>query len=216
MRSASQTFTRLAAAIALTLSAATFAATPDAGFEAAFKTFAAAQKGDSTAIDKSAGEFEDLLKADPANPVLMAYTGAATAIKARGTMLPWKKIGYAEDGLAQIDKALSLLQPTHDSELFNHTPMSLQTRFTAASTFLGLPGMFNRGARGAKLLAEVEGSPVLDKATPGFQGAVLMFSAQYAIKQDRVADARKALTSVVERQLPQAEAARAQLQGLPQ
>ena len=208
------------AALALSLSAAaftTFAAAPtDAQFQAAFQTFSAAQKGDDADIDKSAGEFEALLQADPGNPVLMAYTGAATAIKARGTMLPWKKIGYAEDGLAQIDKALTLLQPAHDGELFNHTPMSLQTRFTAASTFLGLPGMFNRGARGAKLLAEVEGSPALDKASPGFQGAVLMFSAQVALKQDRVADARKALTSVVDRQLPQAEAARAQLQGLPQ
>jgi hypothetical protein len=213
------TLTRLAATavLALCLSATAFAAAPtDAQFQAAFQTFSAAQKGDSAAIDRSAGEFEALLKGDPSNPVLLAYTGAATAIKARGTLLPWKKIGHAEDGLAQIDKALTLLQPVHDSELFNHTPMSLQTRFTAASTFLGLPGMFNRGARGAKLLAEVEGSPVLDKASPGFQGAVLMFSAQFALKQDRVADARKALASVVERQLPQAEAARAQLQGLPQ
>jgi hypothetical protein len=208
------------ATLALSLSAAafsTFAAAPtDAQFQAAFQTFAAAQKGDGAAIDKAADQFDALLQADPGNPVLMAYTGAATALKARGTMLPWKKIGYAEDGLAQIDKALTLLQPAHDTELFNRSPMSLQTRFTAASTFLGMPGMFNRGARGAKLLAEVEGSPLLSQATPGFQGAVLMFSAQVAAKQDRVADARKALTAVIERQLPQADAAKAQLQGLPQ
>src|SRR5438045_1017958 len=79
------------------------------------------------------------LKSDPANPVRLAYAGAATSMKARDAMLPWKKMSYAEDGLAQVDKALSLLQPAHDAPLQNHTPGSLETRFVAASTFLSMP-----------------------------------------------------------------------------
>lgn len=202
---------------ALTLSlASAFASTGDAPFQSAFKTFSAAQQGDSGAMSRAADEFEALLQADPGNPAVMAYAGAATALKARSTILPWKKIGYAEDGLARIDKALALLQPAHDTQLLNHSPVSLQARFTAANTFLNMPGMFNRSARGAKLLAEVQASPVFSQATPGFQGAVLMRAAQLAAKEFRTADARRDLTLVIERSLPQADAARAQLKELPQ
>jgi hypothetical protein len=211
--------TVLLTALALSLSlpfGTAFAATSDAQFQSAFQTFQAAQKGDSAAIEHAAEQFNELLKADPGHPVLMAYAGAATALKARSTFLPWKKIGYAEDGLAMIDKSLALLQPAHDTALLNRSPVSLQTRFTAASSFLAMPGFFNRGARGAKLLAEVQASPGLSQATPGFQGAVLMSAAQLAAKELRTADARRDLNELIQRGLPQAEAAKAQLQGLPQ
>jgi hypothetical protein len=207
------------AALTIALSASAgmaIAATTDAQFQSAFQTFQAAQKGDEAAVERAAEQFNDLLKADPGQPMLMAYAGAATALKAKTTMLPWKKMSQAEDGLAMIDKALALLQPVHDTTLLNRTPVSLQTRFTAANTFLGMPSMFNRGTRGAKLLADVQNSPLLSQATPGFQGAVLMRAAELAAKEFRTADARRDLTDVIQRSLPQAEAAKAQLAGLPQ
>ena len=37
-----------------------------------------------------------------------------------------------------------LLQPAHDAPLHRDTPASLETRFVAANTFLGMPSMFNR------------------------------------------------------------------------
>lgn len=195
---------------------AAHAAVTDAQFQAAFQTFQAAQNGDSAALDGSADQFNELLKAEPGQPMLMVYAGAATALKARSTLLPWKKIGYAEDGLALIDKGLALLQPAHDTALLNRSPVSLQARFTAANTFLNLPAFFNRNARGVKLLAEVQASPLLSQATPGFQGAVLMRAGQQAAAEFRNADARRDFQAVIQRQLPQAEAAKAQLQGLPQ
>jgi hypothetical protein len=208
---------RLLAALALSLSCTVAsAATTDAQFQLAFQSFQAAQAGDSAAVDRAADQFHDLLKADPGQPMLMAYTGAATALKAKTSLLPWKKIAYAEDGLAMIDKSLALLQPVHDTTLLNRSPVSLQTRFTAASSLLAMPSFFNRGARGAKLLAEVQASPLLAQASPGFQGAVLMSAAKLAAKEFRTADARRDLGDVIARGLPQADAAKAQLQGLPQ
>lgn len=207
----------LLAALALCLSfGATHAATTDAQFQSAFQTFQAAQDGDSAALEASADQFHALLKADPGHPMLMVYAGAATSLKARSTFMPWKKIGYAEDGLALIDKGLALLQPAHDTALLNRSPVSLQARFTAASTFLNLPAFFNRNARGVKLLADVQSSPLLSQATPGFQGAVLLRAGQQAAKEFRNADARRDFQAVIQRQLPQAEAAKVQLQGLPQ
>jgi hypothetical protein len=194
---------------------AVLAAAPEPAFQAAFQQFqAAARGGDGAAAERAAEQFGQLLKTDPGNPVLMAYAGAATSMKARDTMLPWKKMSYAEDGLAQIDKALAMLQPAHDAPLQNHTPASLETRFVAASTFLGVPGFFNRGTRGAALLAQVRSSALLPQAAPGFQGAVLMRSAEQALHDKRFDDARRDLQAVVERGLPQADAARVQLKEL--
>ena len=88
-------------------------AVPDAQFEPAFQVFMRASQGEESAIAQAVDSFAALLKAEPANPVLQAYSGAVTAMRAQTTMLPWRKMAYAEDGLAQLDKALALLGPAH-------------------------------------------------------------------------------------------------------
>ena len=59
-------------------------------------------------------------------------------------------------------------------------------------------------------------SVLLAQATPGFQGAVLLRAAEHAAKEFRTADARRDLSAVIEHGLPQAQAAKVQLNGLPQ
>lgn len=190
------------------------AAVPEAQLQAAMQQFQAAAKGDANAVDKSAEAFAALLKAEPGNPVLMAYLGASTTMRASTTMLPWKKMSLVEDGLAYLDKALAMLQPRHDAPLPGHASMSLETRFTAISTFLALPPMFNRGPRGAKLLAELLASPQFTQAPLPFQGAVWMRAAKWAEQDKRPDDARKFYQLVTERQAPQAAQAGAQLKAL--
>lgn len=148
-------------------------------FSAAFQQFQIAQRDDA-GIEASVEQFSKLLAAEPGHPLLMAYTGAATTLRARAAMMPWKKMSHAEDGLAQIDKALQLLQPPHDQQLHRGTAVSLETRFVAANTFLNLPSMFNRHARGAKLLADVQASPLFTQAPAGFQNAVRERAAKLA------------------------------------
>ncbi len=157
---------------ALALNAGAGAAVSEPQFQAAFQQFQLAMKGDDGAIEQAAESFGRLAQAEPADPVLLAYAGAATAMKARSALMPWKKMGYAEDGLAQIDKALALLQPAHDQLLHRGTPASLETRFVAANTFLGMPPMFNRQARGAALLEQVLNSPLFAQSPQPFQATV--------------------------------------------
>jgi hypothetical protein len=190
-------------------------ADPQAQFGSAFRRFMQASAGDSSAVEPAAQAFGALLRAAPGDPVLMAYAGAATSMQARTTWLPWKKMTYAEDGLALIDKALALLTPEHDAVLHNSTPGALEVRFVAASTFLAVPAFMNRGARGAKLLADVLASPLFAQAPLGFQGSVWMRAAALAAQEQRNTDARRYLAEVVQRNAPQADAARAQLKGLP-
>jgi len=188
-------------------------AAPDAAFDNAFRHFIVASGGDTSATEPAAAEFEALLKAEPANPVLMAYAGAAGAMRAATTLLPWKKMAYAEDGMALLDKALALLAPRHDAPMQHGTPGSLEVRFVAASTFLAVPPFMNRRARGSKLLAEVLASPLFEQAPLPFRGSVWMRAAALAAKEQRPADARRYLNEVVSRHAPQAEQARAQLKG---
>jgi hypothetical protein len=198
---------------ALTLSTSAWAVS-DAQFQPAQEQFLAATRGDEAAIEKSATTFAALLAQEPGNPVLMAYSGAATSLLATTTLLPWKKMRYAEDGLAQLDKALTLLTPAHNMPVLQGVPAALEVRFTAASTFLAVPGFMNRGARGTKLLGEVLASPLLSATPPAFRGTVWMKAAEIAAKDKRNDDARKFYNDVIQANAPQAPAARAQLQAL--
>jgi hypothetical protein len=188
-------------------------AAPDAAFDSAFRHFIVASGGDKSAVDPAADEFEALLKAEPANPVLMAYAGAAGAMRAGTTMMPWKKMGYAEDGMALLDKSLAMLTPAHDAPIQHGTPGSLEVRFVAASAFLAVPPFMNRAARGAKLLDDVLASPLFAKAPLPFQGNVWMRAAALATKEQRTTDAQRFLNEVISRNAPQAEKARALLKG---
>ncbi len=166
----------------LALQAAAHAAPTEPQFAAAFQQFQQALRGDDGAIDKAAEAFGSLVQDTPTDPVLLAYAGAATAMKARSALMPWKKMGYAEDGLAQIDKALAMLQPAHDSLLHRGTPASLETRFVAATTFLGLPEMFHRKARGSQLLQDLLANPLLAQAPQPFRAAVQQRAQQQQAK----------------------------------
>ncbi|MEP6739147.1 MAG: hypothetical protein ABJA61_02125 [Caldimonas sp.] len=190
-------------------------AASDASFDVAFQHFRNASEGESAAAAQAADEFNALLKAEPANPVLMAYAGAATALEAGAAMQPWKKMAYAEDGLALLDKSLAMLTPAHDAPIQRGTPGSLEVRFVAASTFLAVPGFMNRGARGAKLLSDVLASPLFARAPLPFQGTVWMRAAALAAHEQRRDDARRYLNEVVTRGAPQADKARALLAGIP-
>jgi hypothetical protein len=206
---------RVATAIAVLALAGSAWAIPDAQFQPAFEQFVLASKGDEAAIEKSVDAFSALLKAEPTNPVLMAYAGASTSMKATTTWLPWKKMSYAEDGMAMLDKALAMLTPAHDAVLQHSVPAALEVRFVAANTFLAVPGFMNRGARGAKLLHELVSSPLLNVAPLPFRGDVWMKAAHVAINDKHMDEARKYLNLVIQANAPQADAARAQLAKLP-
>jgi hypothetical protein len=203
-----------AAAVAVFTVSTVFAATP-AQFDSAFAQFQQARAGNESAIAQSADAFTTLLKTEPINPVLMAYAGAATSMKATTTWLPWKKMAYAEDGMALLDKALSLLTTAHNAPLQHQVPAVLEAKFVAANTFLAVPGFMNRGARGAKLLGDVLDSPLLATSPLAFRGDVWMVAATQALQGKRFEEARKYFSEVIKSSAPQANAAQVQLKAIP-
>jgi hypothetical protein len=185
-----------------------------AQFDAAFAQFNRANGGDNDAIDATVEAFEVLLKSEPTNPLLLAYAGAATTMRARATFLPWKKMSHSEDGLALVDKSLALLAPQHDAVMQHGTPGALEVKLTAASTYLAMPGFMNRGAQGAKLLGDVLASPLLATAPLQFRGATWMTAGRVALKDGRGDEARKHFQKVIDSGAPQADAARTALAGV--
>ncbi|MEY4749419.1 MAG: hypothetical protein RIQ60_1633 [Pseudomonadota bacterium] len=200
----------------------------------ALQNFLAAVDGDTARIEPAAEQFAALSAADAADPVLRAYAGAATAMRANTTLLPWRKLKFAEDGLAQLDKALAQLGAAQErasagtspgnipgsvasaiSTAPAAVPAALEVRYVAASTFLALPGLFNRGARGEQLLAQVLAAPALAQAPAAFQATVWLQAGRHAAKAGRKDEARLSLQRAAESGVTQqASAARLTLQGL--
>ena len=199
-----------AAAPATTLQAAA----PDAAYGAAMAAFDRALAGDEAAIAQAAAQFRALMAADPAQPVYRAQAGAATSMLANTTLLPWKKMGHVEDGMALLDKALAQLTPAHDAQQVGGVPASLVVRFTAASTFSALPAMFNRGERGTRLLDAVLKSPLLADAPLPFRASVWLRAADSAATAQRTDEARQWLQRVAGSGAPQAGQAQARLKAL--
>ena len=181
---------------------------------AALAQFNRAVAGDDGAVDGALAHYRALMAAEPAQPVWRAYAGAATAMQARSTLLPWKKMAYADDGLALIDKALAQLSPAHDSQWVGGVPASLRVRFTAAATFNALPAMFNRGDRGARLMDELLKSPLLAAAPLAFRGAVWLSAADDAARAQRADESRQWLHKLAASGAPQAATAQARLKAL--
>lgn len=165
----------LAGIAALALSTAVQAAD---GFAQAQQAFLKASNGDEAAVDAAAAQFARLLAAQPADPVLMAYAGAAESLRATTTWMPWRKMRHADDGLAMIDKALTLAGSAGAANGPSGVAAVLETRFVAANTFLALPAMFNRRARGEALLAQVQADPLLAAAPAAFRQSVQQRAAQ--------------------------------------
>ncbi|MEO6898206.1 MAG: hypothetical protein ABI218_16350 [Caldimonas sp.] len=204
------------AAIALLSLAVTVSAHAAGGpaFDAAYRSFAKAAAGDDGSIEAAASAFASLHSAEPANPVVTAYAGASTTMRAKQALAPLDKMARAEDGLALLDQSLSMLTPADDAPIEHGTPGSIEVRFVAANTFLGVPSFMNRATKGRKLLDEVLASPLLDRSPLPFQGSVWMRAAELAAKDRRADDARRWLEQVVSRRAPQSDRARAMLKEL--
>jgi hypothetical protein len=190
------------------------AAPNEAEYHSAFEQFQKAANGDNSAIDGAAKSFNALLQTNPADPLVMAYAGAATSMRALDTFLPWKKLSYVDDGTALLDKALALLGPAQNAPSSNGVPVALETKFVAANTFIRLPGMFNRHERGVKLLDQVLNSPALATTSKNFRGSVWMLAANDAVNDKRAADAKGYFSKVIEIDAPQAVQAKEKMKEL--
>lgn len=203
----------VAAVMSLSVAMHDAQAATEAQYQAALKHFEAADNNPAE-IDKAYQAFDALRAAEPNDPVLLAYTGAAHTWKATAAAEPMDALTLVDDGVAQIEKSLALLTPANDAPGYDGEPGSMMVRFVAANTFLSLPSMFHKGPRGAKLLDDAINSPAFSKASPAFQGNVLMRAANKARDSKQTEQATLYAKAVISKKLPQAADAQALLSKL--
>jgi len=149
-----------------------------AAWQSAQADFARANAGESGAATDAAEKLTKLVAAEPGNPLLLAYLGSAESMQGRDAWAPWKKMKFVETGLADIDRALALLKPEHAQAPASGVSIAEEVKVTAASTFLGLPGFFNRTEAGTKLAHELASQPDFATKPERYRNAVLKLSTQ--------------------------------------
>ena len=142
--------------------------TAEAGFTRALEIVQSARAGDKNAVEPAIAAFEALARSAPPQPVYAAHLGSALTLKGRDAWMPWSTIRHVEQGTDRIDAALAAVKPEHDHELLRGVPVSVETQFVAASTFIRIPdAIFHRRAEGKQLIAGLLGGGVLPRGAGG-------------------------------------------------
>lgn len=151
-----------------------------AAWQAAQADFQRANAGESGAAAEAAEKFAKLVAAEPGNPLLLAYLGSSESMQARDALFPWKKMKFAEAGIADLDRSLALLKPEHAQAPAGGVSVANEVKVTVASTYLGLPGFFNRADAGAKLAHELASQPGFAAMPERYRNTVIKLNAKVA------------------------------------
>jgi hypothetical protein len=102
-----------------------------------------AVEGDRAAGARAVTLTDELRRSDQDNPLLLAYRGSLLLLESSWAMAPWKKGKLAKEGLAMMDRAVTL------------APRDLEVRFVRAASSTRLPGFFHRADQAAADFAEL-------------------------------------------------------------
>jgi hypothetical protein len=112
-----------------------------AGFEQrlaeARRQYFADLQGDRAAASRAQASFAALSRDFPADPVVEAYSGSLELLDAARTWAVWNKRKLANDGLAEMDQAVS------------RAPNNLEARFIRAASTWHLPFFYGRRKQAA-------------------------------------------------------------------
>jgi len=146
----------------------------ESAFAQARSVFMQALQERDGALEQATARFKSLVRNEPGNPVYLAYLGACTALHAREAWMPWSKMRYGEAGVEMIDRALGAAEKRNRETMLDGVPLTLQTQFIAAQTFIDMPdAIFHRRDRGRRLLKKIIRAPAFAVAPASFRQAVL-------------------------------------------
>lgn len=152
-------------------------------FEDAKAVFDAVRAGKAEPRD-AVSKFDALLQRDAANPLFAAYRAAAVVMQARDAWLPWNKLKYLDDGLADTDRALAMIKPQHEQADASGLSVSALVRLVSANTFIAVPSFSNRRADGQRLVREIIANPGFSRAPAPFRISVLALALSSSTDKD--------------------------------
>ncbi|MBC3869577.1 hypothetical protein [Undibacterium oligocarboniphilum] len=165
-------------------------------------------------MQRAAAGFSSLLQQEPGNPLLMAYSGAATSKLAATDRDRHAQANHLQQGMALLDQALQIA-PEFRSERHGQVPVALEIEFVAANTFLALPEAMQRQTQGTQLLQQILNDSSFEESGLPFRGAVWLRAARLAIARHQPEVAKQYLEQAVSKQTPQAGAAQQLLMRYP-
>ena len=149
-----------------------------------------ASAGNEDQIEPAYKIFSQLIKEDGTSYLTLIYFGSINTLQGRAAWMPWTKIKHVEQGVANINKGLTLLEndtvKLGQQNRFNALRESHIARAIAAATLSDLPDRFNQFERGYDLF-------LILLAEPNFQSEPFVSRSwiyTYAIKAALRADDR--------------------------
>ncbi len=147
----------------------------------AFQAFQAGLAGDARAAAFALARYQELSKAAPDDPVLLAYAGSAATIVGRDTAEVGEALKITEEGLARVDRAVARLGPAHDAPGPNGMPARLETYLVAAGTYLGVPDeVFHRRGDARAVLSKATAHPAFAHLPPVVRAEFARLEAELA------------------------------------
>ncbi|ENQ4670456.1 hypothetical protein ACEO74_000959 [Vibrio cholerae] len=129
--------------------------------EAMIQRYNQAAQGDEKLVEPLYADLEKLVAQEGATALSLVYLGSTRTLMGRDAFLPWKKMRYSEEGLATIEKGLSLLSAntSNSEERRNGLPAQMLAMAVAAATYTAMPDMFNHFERGYDLYLNLLADP---------------------------------------------------------
>jgi hypothetical protein len=116
---------------------------------------------------------QQALEQEPDHPVLLAYLGSSQAIRGGFAWLPWKKLGYVNDGIAHMQRALRQAEKSNTGKYPAMVSPLDEVRLILATTYLELPSMFETETEGRQLLDQLLASAANSQWPDDFRRQVL-------------------------------------------
>ena len=152
-------------------------------------TYMVAVEGNRKASEQVLKAVESLLHQYPDDPLLTAYYGSAMALKARDTWLPWHRTDFTQQGIENLNKALSRISKRSYSTPYYGLDEGIYIQSLAAMTFINMPPYFHQSSRGYALLKDIMSSESF-QYYPFAPRAWIHFGAvQAALEMNKTADA---------------------------
>ena len=175
-----------ALAVALMSAALQSLGAGESAFIDAVNTLQRARDGEDRMIAPAIAAFDALARAEPHQPVYLAYLGSAIALKGRESWAPWDKIEYTQRGLEKLDRALAALRPEHDSRTMRGISVGIETRLVAATVFLSVPDViFHRRESARKLIAGMLSDPAFVRVPEDFRAQIRRLAQEVGLDVSR-------------------------------
>lgn len=123
----------------------------------------AQSRGDTDAIDKALSLAEQYLSAHPGDGRALTYKGSLAAMRARESILPWRKLTFLKDGIDWMDDGVAAV--LKDKSLARGRT-EIEVRMVRGTTSARIPGAFGRGGVARADFRAVVANPQFEAIAP--------------------------------------------------